>query len=83
MNHKEMMTELSDEGAMVPDGYDDCIIGIGRRSAMSAIAIMDSNAIIEKLAKDMTMEEAQEFFEFNIIGSHIENGPIYAEMVED
>jgi hypothetical protein len=33
--------------------------------------------IIEILEKEMSQEEAIEHLYFNIIGSHIENGPIF------
>ena len=57
------------------DGHDDAVIGMGNSFGRSHVLIYDSEKIIQKLMKrdKMTYEEAQEFFEFNIVGSY--NGP--------
>ena len=57
------------------DGHDDAIIGMGNSFGRTSVLIYDSEKIIQKLMKrdSMTYEEAQEFFDYNIVGSY--NGP--------
>jgi len=59
------------------DGYDDAIIGLGQ-SFNTYKVIYDRNKILAALEKEMTTEEAVEFFEFNIIGAYVgESTPIF------
>ncbi len=51
------------------DGYDDCIVGTVIRYGQPPILCYDYDLVIEKLAEDMSYEEAIEFFEFNQIGA--------------
>ena len=57
------------------DGHDDAIIGTGNSFGRTSVLIYDSEKIINKLMKrdKMTHEEAEEFFDYNIVGSY--NGP--------
>ena len=58
------------------DGFDSCIIGKDSRDR----AVYDADAMIEVLVfrDDMTREEAEEFFWYNIDGSHLgDETPIY------
>lgn len=64
------------------DGYDDAIIGLGRCFNEFKV-VYDRSKIIEILMKDMTREEAEEFFEFNIVGSYVgEATPVFIENLE-
>ena len=58
------------------DGFDSCIIGKDSKDR----AIYDADAMIDVLIMrdDMTREEAEEFFWYNIDGSHLgDETPIY------
>ena len=58
------------------DGFDSCIIGKDSRDR----AVYDADAMIDVLVSrdDMTREEAEEFFWYNIDGSHLgDETPIY------
>jgi hypothetical protein len=57
------------------DGHDDAIIGMGNSFGRHHVLVYDSEKIIQKLMKrdKMTYEEAEEFFDYNIVGSY--NGP--------
>ena len=58
------------------DGFDSCIIGKDSKDR----AIYDADAMIGVLMMrdDMTREEAEEFFWYNIDGSHLgDETPIY------
>lgn len=52
-----------------PAVYDEAIMGIAYRFGMEPVVAYDRTRVIDILAKDMTREDAEEFFEFNIIGS--------------
>ena len=53
------------------DGYDDCIVGIGRRFNDSFV-VYDIDKVLERLmSAGMTMEEAAEYFEFNQAGAWV------------
>jgi hypothetical protein len=56
---------------MKVDGYNDCIIGTCYRFGQEPIVAYSRNKIIKKLMKEMTEEEAEEYFEFNIIGAWV------------
>jgi len=59
------------------DGYDDAIIGLGQ-SFNTYKVIYDRNKILATLEKEMTEDDAIEFFEFNISGAYVgENTPIF------
>jgi len=61
------------EDAILMDGYDDCILGIAERCGYKDIVAYDLDKILEKLVKQdgMTMEEAYEFYSFNMVGSWV------------
>jgi len=66
-----------DPNLLFADGYDDCIIGMTFRADVPVV-IYSADRMIEKLAKDMSYEEAQEFFDFNIEGAYMgERTPVY------
>lgn len=61
------------------EGHDDAIVGLGRQFNKNAV-VYNKSKIIENLCKDMSEEEAEEWFEFNIVGSYVgESTPIFLE----
>ena len=64
------------------DGFDDAIIGVGRSFDKYKV-IYDKSKVIKKLMEDMTCEEAEEYFEYNIIGAYVGDGtPMFLEELE-
>lgn len=65
--------------------YDDAIIGISEpRGEQTPLVIYDAQRIVELLQErsDMNESEAQEFYEFNILGAWLgEQTPLYVERV--
>ena len=53
------------------DGFDDCIVGVVNRFNQEPILCYDYNKVITKLSKDMSYEDAIEYFDFNIIGAYV------------
>lgn len=73
------MEEMGDS-AIIIDGYDDCIVGIGTAFGRGYFFIYSEPLIIQKLIKEdgMSIEEAIEFYEYNILGSYIgEEMPVF------
>jgi hypothetical protein len=68
-----MNPDINEESEwMSMDGYDDCIIGIVEQFGRPPILCYDRSLIIKKLMSDgSSLEEAEEFFEFNQIGAYV------------
>ena len=68
--------------ALLADGCEDAFIGFGTRFTYD-VAVYDYNKCIEILAKEMSQEDAEEYFEFNTRGAYVgENTPVFVT-VED
>ncbi len=64
------------------DGFDDAVIGLGRSFDKYKV-IYEKSKVIKKLMEDMTCEEAEEYFEYNIIGAYVGDGtPMFLEDLE-
>jgi hypothetical protein len=62
---KDQITELN-PAAMFIEGMDEALVGYAVQWGSPPLAVYDAEKIVEVLSKDMSLEEAQEFFEFNI-----------------
>lgn len=72
--------ELSEEfgDLLFADGFDDAILGVAERIGMEPVVAYSTPKIIEILARDMTEDEAVEYFEFNILGAYVgERTPVF------
>ena len=69
--------------AVIADGFDDCIIGVGYRGGgAGAVIVYDRDQIICKLVENdgMTADEAEDHFDYNIAGAYLgEKTPIFAQ----
>ena len=72
------------QNAMKACGFDDAIIGTVERCGQTeAIILYDKHKVIEKLMKEMPLEDAVEYFEYNILGAYVGEGtPPFATLVE-
>ena len=60
--------------------YDDAIIGVAERFGMDPVVAYDRTMVIDILARDMSREDAEEFFEFNTIGAWMgKNTPVFID----
>ena len=78
----EYIAELNPT-AIVLDGLDDAIVGVGHSKDLEPRLIYSINIIILTLmGRDkMTHLEAQEFYDYNIIDGYFgEHGPIFLEL---
>ena len=71
--------DLDYEDLLFADGFDEAIIGVEERAGVVAY---DIDKIIEILMREMTEDEAVEYFEFNILGAYMgEKTPVYIKIV--
>jgi hypothetical protein len=81
MNMKEILENClyDDETVVLADGFEDAFVGIGRQFG-NPVAIYNRTKCIEILMNDMTYEEAEEHFSFNVEGSFVgKQTPIFLE----
>ena len=65
------------------DGFDEAILGVVERIGLQAICY-DTHKVIEILMKDMTEEEALDYYNFNMLGAYVgESTPVFLELCED
>ena len=81
---QELADLYNDEELLFADGFDDCIIGVV--SGLDSIyrVVYDTGKMISKLISDgMTAEEAEEYFDFNILGAYVgDRTPLYVNVYE-
>ena len=80
----EELSEINDR-ALYPSDMKAAIIGYVERFGMDPQILLDREKCIEILIKEgMTHEEAEEYFEFNTIGSFMgeEGTPCFATLIK-
>lgn len=75
---RSMLLE-SNEEAVLFDGLEDALIGIGTRFGADPVAVIDIFIQRDK----MTREDAEEHFSYNVIGTGVEHSPIFVEIFRD
>lgn len=71
MNEKrKWVTEMCLEVALW-DGMDAALIGIAERCGQPRVAVYDRDKALRILRTEMTPEEAEEYFEVNVVGASI------------
>lgn len=81
----EYMGEIS-ENALYPTDLADAIIGRVERFGQSPLILLNRKKCIDIFMErdKMTWEEAEEHFEYNVIGSWVGEGtPCFATLIED
>lgn len=74
------------EKALYPTDMKEAVIGVVERFGMAPQVLLDRTKCIKILeGQGMTNEEAEEFFEFNTIGSGMgdEGTPLFATLADD
>ena len=58
--------------------FDEAIIGVAERIGQSAVVAYDTTRLVEVLSRTMSVDEAYEYFEFNILGAYVgERTPMF------
>jgi len=72
---EQIFEMYEDEEILLADGFDDAIIGIDNKSMRLIYSV---SKCLDILSLDMSEEEAEEYFEFNVSGSYVgEKTPIW------
>ena len=62
--------------------FDEAIIGVAEQIGKSAVVAYDTTKLVEILSRSMSVDEAYEFFEFNILGAYVgERTPMFVTTV--
>jgi len=70
--------------ALVADGFDEALLGVCHRFGQEPVAAYDYEKCISVLMKDMTRDEAEEYFQFNVIGAWVgEYTPVFICVFEE
>ena len=69
MNWLQRIDLDPDSDAVFCDGFDDALIGTCERFGMPAVLAYDRAKIIAILMQEMREEEAEEYFQYNVIGA--------------
>ena len=80
---REMIEEYLDKDSEVlfADGFDDCIIGLSCGYGAQKV-VYDYQKVISVLCKDMSFEDAVEYFEYNIAGAYVgEHTPEFVDVI--
>jgi hypothetical protein len=75
---KKILNLYPEEGFLKVDGFDDAIIGI----TLDGKLVYSIDTIIKILMKDMSEDDAFEYFDYNIEGAYLgERTPIYIKLI--
>lgn len=67
---KELVAD--DEPLLTMDGFDDAVVGLLERFGSPPIVLYDRAKVIEILLADgLSNEDAEEYFNFNIVGAWV------------
>lgn len=80
MTLQDVIEQYPDEQLLKADGFDEAVIGVTYYKGQ-LLLVYDTGKCIELLAKDMTMEEATEYFDYNVQGSYMgDSTPIFVDI---
>lgn len=84
LNIRESLAEEWDTDLLFlsEEEFDEAIIGVAERIGQSAVVAYDTTKLVEILSRTMSVDEAYEFFEFNILGAYVgERTPMFITTV--
>ena len=80
---RNLIAEVNEE-MLFADGFDDALVGYIERAGIPSIACYDKEKCIEILAKDMSEEDALDYFYYNTVGAYVgENTPCFITRITD
>lgn len=84
INLRDIITEYAEEQELellFADGFDAAICGLGRQFNRYMVVYDREKCIIILQGQGMTREEAEEYFEFNVVGAYVgESTPMFLEV---
>ena len=82
---KELIAEHNPD-ALLADGFDDAIIGIGNVACSQPVVVYDKDTCVNILVDrdGMSEEDAWEYLDYNTFGAYVgENSPIFITKLEN
>jgi hypothetical protein len=83
----EMAMEMLEQSeALTADGFEDALIGYVERASQSPVALYSREACIQILMNrdGMSLDGANEFFDFNVVGAYVGDGtPAFATLIDN
>jgi hypothetical protein len=73
---REQIAEFAPDAVMLDDKFDGAVLGTACVAGVDLV-VYDEDAVIAVLALEMGEDGAREFYEFNILGAHVQNGPVF------
>ena len=69
---RKALAEIDDQTLLV-EGFDDAIVGYALRCGQPVLAVYDQRKCVDILMRrdGMTREDAEEFFDFNVLGAWV------------
>lgn len=67
---------------LVANGFDDAFIGVGRQGPYNEVSVYNYEKCVKILMRrdGMSRQEAEEFMEYNVVGSWVgEKTPVFVE----
>lgn len=66
---------------LLADGFENAFLGIGQQFN-TFFAIYDRVKCIDILSEEMSAEEAEEYFDFNVTGAYVgKNTPVFVDKI--
>ena len=79
---KEFLAAEINEDMLFADNFEGALVGYIERAGLPTVACYDKDKCIEILAEDMSYDDANEYFYFNVVGSYVgENTPCFLTRV--
>jgi len=77
---EQLLNYVPEDTLLFADGFDDAIIGLDTNSLR---VVYSKQKMIECLMKDMELDDAIEYLEFNTWGAYVcEQTPIYIDEID-
>lgn len=79
---RERLCEIYGDNLLFMDGpeFDAAILGVAERAGSQAVVAYDTQRVLKVLEKDMSADEAREYFDFNIGCAYVgEKTPVYID----
>jgi hypothetical protein len=81
-----MIADIDEDLLLLPENFDKALIGFIERAGMEPVALYDREIVLRVFMDNdgMSMDEATEWFEYNVLGSYIGVGtPAFATIWDD
>lgn len=83
INWLEQLGPLDELQVLLADGFDAAFMGVAPSPAGDMVAVYDIDQCVNLLvAQGMTVEEAEEYFEFNVAGAYVgDQTPLFLKVM--